>query len=201
MMKTGGTRGDIDSIRMALRPRMSTGGGVIVQPPPTTVPPHTHSADQITAEPETVTALLAGTNVQADLEELGAEKLARSGEQTMLGALDMNHNSISNIHDADVEGTATVAEDLTFMGAAGLARITSPRVITMAGDHADDEGKVANLNRLVFNAEPTAASIENPSRVALNAAVTAGVDYTPAVGVLSWDAVEGTLVVYVESGA
>jgi hypothetical protein len=180
---------------------MSTGGSVVVQAPPTTVPPHTHSADQITAEPETTTALLAGTNVQADLEELGAEKLARSGEQPMLGGLDMNHNSVSNVHDADVEGTATVAENITLTGAVGQARISSPRVIEMAGDHADDEGKIANLNRLVFNAEPTASSIENPSRVALNAAVTAGVDYTPAVGVLSWDAVEGTLVVYVESGA
>jgi len=193
-----GARGDIDSIRTALRPRMGSGGGAPVPVPPTTVPPHTHSADQISAEPE---GHNASVNVQATLTELDDEKLARDGSQTMLGALDMNHNSVNNIHDADVEGTATVAEDVIFTGAVGLARITSPRVITMAGDHVDDEAKITAVERLVFNASPTASSIEGPSRVDFNVTVEAGVDYSPTVGRVSWDSVERTLCVIVASGA
>lgn len=193
-----GTRGDIDAIRTALRPRMGSGGGAPVPVPPTTVPPHTHSADQITTEPE---GHNAAVNVQATLTELDDEKLARDGSQTMLGSLDMGHNSITNIHDADVEGTATVAEDVTFTGAVGLARLTSPRVIAMAGDHADDEGKLTNVNRIVFSAEPTASSVEVLSRIDFNAAVEAGVDYSPTAGRASWDSLERTLCVLVESGA
>jgi hypothetical protein len=228
-----GTPGDIDAIRQALRPRMllssgGTGGGQ-----PTTIPPHTHHASEILAEPEETTALLSGDDVQEDLQELGTEKLARSGEQPMLGALDMNHFSVSNVDDLDVEGTATVAENIQMTGGVGAAIlnlvrnivmtgiglieqvrkidftgsvagqgvIDQPRVIHMAGDHADDEAKVDGLERVVFNNEPTASSVEMASRVDLNTGVTAGSSYTAAVGRTSWDTLEDTLVLYVESGA
>ncbi len=81
------------------------------------------------------------------------------------------------------------------------AKITAPRVIDMAGDHADDEGKVAALNRLVFNDEPTAGSVELASRLDMNTAVEAGVSYSASLGRTSFDSVEGTLVSYVESGS
>jgi hypothetical protein len=178
-----------------LRSGGGTGGGT-----PTTIPPHTHHASEIIAEPEEATALLSGDDVQEDLEELGAEKLARSGEQPMLGALDMNHFSIDNADDADIEGTATVGEDVVLTEGVGGAIVTGPRAIHMAGDHADDEAKVDGLERVVFNDEPTASSIEGPSRLDMNIAVRAGVDYTPAAGRVSWDALEDTLVAWVASG-
>lgn len=195
MAKRGGTRGDIDTLRNALRPRMLMQGGGAPVAAPTTIAPHTHSADQITAEPETVTALLGGDDVQEDLEELGVEKLARSGEQPMLGSLDMNHFDVANVRDAEVES------DLTMSGPVGEAVINGPRVVHLVGDHVDDEAKIDGLERVVFNAEPTASSIEAPSRLDMNVAVVAGVDYSPAEGRVSWDAVEGTLCAFVVSGA
>jgi len=163
--------------------------------PPTTIPPHRHHATEIVAEPEAVTALLSGDDVQEDLEELGVEKLARSGEQPMLGSLDMNHFDIANIRDAEVES------DLTMSGPVGEAVVNGPRVVHMAGDHADDEAKIDGVERLVFNAEPTASSIEGPSRLDMNVAVEAGVSYAAAEGRTSWDSLEDVLVAYVASGA
>jgi len=193
MARKRGTPGDIDALRMALRPRMliTAGGGS-----PTTVAPHTHHAVEIISEPELVTALIAGENVQAVEEELGYEKLARSGEQEWLGpsALDMNHFDIANVRDQEIES------DLTMSGPIGEAIINGPRVVHMAGDHADDEAKVDGLERVVFNSEVTASSIEQPSRVEWNVGVEAGGDYTEQEGSCSWDSLEGTLVVYVLSG-
>lgn len=192
--KAGGTRGDIDTLRNALRPRMMR-VGTSASTGPATIPPHTHHASQIVAEPEAVTALLSGDDVQEDLEEIGVEKLARSGEQPMLGSLDMNHFDVGNMRDAEVES------DLTMTGPVGEAIVNGPRVIHMQGDHADDEAKVDGLERVVFNNEPTAASIEGPSRIDLNIGVEAGVDYVAAEGRASWDSLEDTFVAYVASGA
>jgi len=187
-------RDDFESTFAAARRRLQTLGTVLV-PAPTTIPPHTHSADQITAEPETVTALLAGDDVQEDLEELGVEKLARSGEQPMLGSLDMNHFDVQNARDVEVES------DLTMSGPVGEAIINGPRVVHMQGDHVNDEAKVDGLERVVFNGEVTASSIEQPSRIEFNASVQAGVHYTASNGKVSWDAIEDSLVAYVSSGA
>lgn len=187
---------DFEATFAATRRRLQSLGTVIV-PAPTTIPPHTHSADQITAEPETVTALLAGDDVQEDLEELGVEKLARSGEQPWIGPdpLDMNHFDVANVRDAEIES------DLTMSGPVGEAIINGPRVIHMAGDKVDDEAKVDGLERVVFNNEPTASSIESPSRLDMNIGVTAGSSYTAAEGRVSWDTLEDTVIVYVASGA
>lgn len=216
--RTGGTRGDIDTLRNALRPRMMRVGGSTVVAP-TTIPPHTHHASQIIAEPETVTALLAGDDVQEDLEELGVEKLARSGEQPMLGALDMNHFSVNNADDVEAEGTATVREDVVLTGAAGLAKVTGARDLTfvadaageaqvhnarqihLVGDDDDGEARMDGAERIVFNDEPTKSVIENPSRLEMNTGVEAGVDYTAAEGRVSWDTLEDVLILYVASGA
>jgi hypothetical protein len=163
--------------------------------PPTTIPPHRHHATEIVAEPEAVTALLSGDDVQEDLEELGVEKLARSGEQPMLGSLDMNHFDVSNVRDAEVES------DLTMTGPVGEAIITGARVVHMAGDHVDDEAKVDGLERVVFNNEPTASTIETPSVVQFNPAVAAGGDTTHQEGQVGWDAAERTLVADAEPAA
>ena len=157
-----------------------------------THPPHTHTAAEISMVPA---GLLAADDVQEGLEEHDSEKLARSGVQPMLGSLDMNHFDVANIRDVEVES------DLTMSGPVGEAIVTGPRVIHMAGDHVDDEAKIDGLERVVFNAEPTASSIEGPSRIEMNVAVEAGVDYTAAVGKVSWDALEDALVAYVASGA
>jgi len=171
-----GTRGDIDSIRTALRPRMGSGGGAPVPVPPTTVAPHTHSADQISTEPE---GHNASVNVQATLTELDSEKLARDGSQTMLGALDMDHHSIANADDMEVEGIATVREDVVLTGAAGLAKVSGVRVLTLAGVEADGEGRVEAINAMAFNSIVPVVE----------------------VGKVAWDSVEGTLCAFVVSGA
>jgi len=187
---------DFESTFIATRRRLQSLGTVIV-PAPTTIPPHTHHAIEIISEPEPVTALLDGVNVQEVEEELGYEKLARSGEQPWLGPdpLDMNHFDVTNVADAEIES------DLTMSGPVGEAIVNGPRVIHMAGDHVDDEAKVDGLERVVFNNEPTASSIEQPSRVDLNIGVEAGVSYTAAEGRVSWDTLEDVLVAYVASGA
>jgi hypothetical protein len=179
MAKRGGTRGDIgdiDAIRGALRPRMGSGGGAPAPAPSTTVAPHTHSADQITTEPA---GHNASVEVQATLTELDDEKLARDGSQTMLGALDMDHHSISNVDDVEIEGTATVREDVVLTGAVGLAKVSGIRVLTLSGSEANGEARVESINALAFNA----------------------VVPTVEVGRLAWDSVEGALCAFVVSGA
>jgi len=195
MKKRQSSVGDVDSIYNALRPRMKNiaGSGGLS----TTVPPHTHHASTIVVDPEPVDALLSADDSQEAHQELGMEKLARSGEQTWLGPqpLDMNHFDVSNVRDAEIES------DLTMSGPVGQAIINNPRVVHMAGDHVDDEAKVDGLERVVFNNEPTASSIESPSRIDLNVGVEAGIDYTATEGRVSWDTLEDVLVAYVASGA
>jgi len=209
---------DVDGYYNAIRPRLENLGGAGGLS--TTVPPHTHHASTIVVDPEPVDALISGDDSQEVHQELGMEKLARSGEQLWLGPdpLNMAHFSILDCNDADIEGTATVGVDIAMTGANGLANITGvrdisfvgdvgegvidqPRVIHMMGDHTDDEAKVDGLERVVFNNEPTASSIESPSRLDMNIGVEAGVSYTAAEGRVSWDTLEDVLVAYVASGA
>lgn len=213
-------RGDIDAEYHAIRARLKnfgTGGS-----PSLTVPPHTHSADQITYNPGAET--IAGDDVQEVGDELGIEKLARDGSQTMLGDLPMNAfaiNIVKNIHmdaamgqaiidglhaltfDATAVGEAdiTSVRDISFAGIVGEGVIQCPRVIHMCGDHVDDEAKIDGLERAVFNNEPTASSIEMPSRLEMNIGVTAGSSYTAGEGKLSWDTLEDAMIMYVASGA
>jgi len=106
-MPRKGVRGDIDAIRKAIRPRLGKLGIAAVSTPPTTIPPHTHHASEIVVEPEPVTALISADDAQEALEELGQEKLARSGEQPMLGALDMNDHEVDNIEALNFNLTPT----------------------------------------------------------------------------------------------
>jgi len=219
---------DIDGYYNAIRPRLrlsaiGTGGSTVI-------PPHTHSADQITFEPEPTQALIAGDDCQEVGEELGSEKLARSGEQPWVGPLplDMAHFSIDNINDADIEGTATVGVDIAMTGPNGDANITGvrdvsfvgdvgegvidqPRVIHMTGDDGDEEARIDGLDRVVFNAEVTQGVIQDPSRIDFNAAVAVphqsegaypggAGDYAAREGTVSWDAGEDTLVAQVIVG-
>jgi hypothetical protein len=184
-------RGDIDAIRSALRPRLGALGSSVRGGPTIVLPAHTHSADTITVEPA---GNLAGDDVQEVLEEIDAEKLARDGSQTMLGALDMNHNSISNCADADVEGTATIGENVTLTGPLGDAQVSGVRQLHLTGDDADGEALVDGLERVVFNDEPTKSVIENPSAVQFNPDVTPGTHTTQQEGQASWSSLEHTLV-------
>jgi hypothetical protein len=126
MAKRRGVKGDIDAIRQALRPRMKdVGGGGGLS---TTIPPHTHHASAIIYEPEPTTALLSGDDVQEVGEELGTEKLARSGEQPWLGPdpLDMAGFPIINIDSLsfELDPENTPAEgDLQWNPASGVDRL------------------------------------------------------------------------------
>lgn len=176
-----------------------------------------HPASSVTVTPYN---LLAATDVQVALQEHDDEKLARSGVQDMLGNLDMGGNEIQDTKDLTFTGGVGDARiddvrkiDMTGIGqivdvklldmtgsAVGEGIIDDPRVIHMDGDHVDDEAKIDGLERVVFNNEPTASSIEEVSRVEYNTGVTAASSYTPAEGISSWDTLEDTLVVHVASG-
>lgn len=186
-------RREIDRIYNALRPRINRpSGGVAYTPPTVTIPPHTHSADQITSNASTY---VAADDVQEAIEELDSEKLARSGDQEMLGDLNMDEHSIDNAVDVHASG------DINMDGGVGAAKVGSVRVLTLAGDDDDGEARITGAERVIFNNEPTKSVIENPSRLDMNVGVEAGVSYTPAEGKVSWDSLEDTLVVYVASGA
>jgi hypothetical protein len=219
----------IDGSRRAIVPRVNQGSYTIEDPTPTTIPPHTHSADQITAEP---LGLLAGDDAQEQLYELDTEKLARSGVQTMLGALDMNHNSVNNADDLDVEGTATVAENVTLTGGVGAAIVSGvrnivmagiglieqvrkldftgsttgqaiidqPRKIHMAGDHLDGEALIDGVEWITANNEPTASVLDGFSRLDMNTGVAVGSDWSLADGRVGHDSAEHALVGVVSSG-
>ncbi|NTV04641.1 hypothetical protein HGA89_07020, partial [bacterium] len=116
--------------------------------------------------------------------ELGNAYLIIDGSRAMTGDLNMGE------HDVDAAVNGHFSGDLEMDGGVGVARVANPRVISMAGDHEDDEAKIEGLERVVFNDEPTASSIEQPSRIEMNTGVEAGVDYTAAEGVASWDTLE-----------
>jgi hypothetical protein len=160
---------EIDRIHNALRPRLGgggAGGGTVV----VTIPPHTHSADQIGSN---AAGDVAAVNVQAAVEELAAEKLAIDGHIAMTGDLNMDGNDIDSAADV------YVTEDVHMSGGVGLAVVGGTRRITMAGDEADGEGRIEEVNAVAFNA----------------------VTPTPEVGKAAWDDVEDVLCVFVQSGA
>lgn len=115
------------------------------------------AADQHPATSVTNTAagLIAATTVQAALNELDGDKLARSGEQAWVGPskLDMNHFGVDNIDDADIEGTATVGEDVVFTEGAGGAKVTDLRALdfksTATGEALITGVRGANFNQAV----------------------------------------------------
>jgi hypothetical protein len=210
-------RGDVDSQRRAFIPRIpsSDASSEPAVDTPVTIPPHTHDLSVITATPLDA---LAGTTGQEQVYELLSEKLARDGSQEMLGALDMDHHSINNIDDADIEGTATIAEDITMTGASGLARATglrevsfnpaatgeatvnNARVVHMLGADEDSEALIDGLERVAFNSAPAASVVDNPSRIDFNAAVVSA-DYSALIsggGTVAWDALERDFVAWIE---
>lgn len=111
-----------------------------------------HPATAIT---NTAAGLIAATTVQAALNELDGDKLARSGEQTWVGPskLDMNHFGVDNVDDADIEGTATVGEDVIFTEGAGGAKVTDLRALdfksTATGEALITGVRGANFNQAV----------------------------------------------------
>jgi hypothetical protein len=222
--------GDIDSQYTAIRLRMTA---LTAAAPASSgvVPPHGHAAANITFD-ETQSdgsGRMAADDVQEAIEELDSEKLARSGEQPMLGNLDMNHWSVNNVGNLEVEGDInmtgpngfaniqgardihmvgdngesdiTGVRDISFNGDVGEGVIDQPRVIHMTGDNDDGEAKIDGIERVVFNDEPTKSSIEMVSRIEYNTDVTAESSYTPAEGISSWDTLEDILVAHVASGA
>ena len=211
---------DIDAIYHAIRARWKTIGGAAPAAGPVVVAPHTHSADQITSEPA---GNLAGDDVQEVEEELDSEKLARDGSQTMLGDLPMNANSITGAKNVHVTGTAPDGQvdgvidlhiigaapngqidgviDLTFSGGVGNAVIALARIITMAGDDADGEARIQNVERIIFNNEITKSLIQLLSVAEYNPAVTPGTDRTLAEGKTSWSDLERAFMVDLPSGA
>jgi len=185
---------DIEGYFNALRPRMKNiaGSGGLS----TTVPPHTHHASTIVVDPEPVDALLSADDSQEAHQELGMEKLARSGEQEWLGPdpLDMNHFSIDNIDDADIEGTATVGENIQMTGGVGTAIVNNVRVVHMTGDDADGEALIDGLDRVVFNKTDTQGVVQDPSVILFNEGVEADGETPQQEAAVSWDTEEQTLV-------
>jgi len=117
--------------------------------------------------------------------EISPGYLIIDGSRAMTGDLNMDSHEIDNILNAHV------------VGGVGDGVIDGVRVIHMAGDDDDGEARIDGLERTIFNDEPTKSVIENPSVVKFNPAVTADADTTPALGQLSYDTQERTLVTYV----
>jgi len=225
------TRRDVDRLYTALRPRLGRRVGAVAGSNATVIiPPHTHSADQISFIP-CDSGRVASENVQDAICELDSEKLAIDGTMEMTGHLQMGHQDIVDALNLEVEEDATVGSDLTMLGPideavfSGVRRITmtgigvieeirtadfdgsvvgegiinKPRVIHMDGDHANDEAKIDGLERVVFNNEPTASTIEQPSVVEFNETVVSGTDTVAKRGAWGFDKKERTLVTYLES--
>lgn len=145
---------DMEAIFRAARPRMAKGGVSTSTAPVVPLPPHTHAAKDITYEPG---GLLVSENVQDALEEHDTEKLARDGSQVMLGDLDLDHHDLKNAVDVDIEG------DLTFEGAATLAKVQNVREINFKTD-AVGEAKVNDLREVNFKADATGEATVNAVR-------------------------------------
>lgn len=135
--------GDIDAQYTAIRLRM-TALSAAAAPPSNVVPPHGHAAANITFD-ETQSdssGRMAADDVQEAIEELDSEKLARSGEQPMLGNLDMNHHDVNNVNDLEVEDDINMTGaggNLTMSGANGSAQIVGVRQIEMVGDNGESD--------------------------------------------------------------
>jgi hypothetical protein len=131
-----------------------------------------------------------------------------AGEITGVKLIDMavsevGEGLIDEVRRIDMNGIGRIddiREGLYFETDIGEGIIDGPRVIHMVGDHVNDEAKIDGLERAVFNNEPTASSIEQPSRLEWNTGVLAASDYTPAEGKTSWDTLEDTMIVWVASG-
>jgi len=185
---------DIDQIYNALRPRLqklgtagaSGGGGGVKPHTHSTVAPHSHAAVEISFDPA---VNVASENVQAGMEEMDTENLARDGTQPMLGNLDMNSFQIYNILN------------LLMNGGVGDAKLDLIRKIIMTGDYATDgEAHISGVERLTFNNEVTESIINVLSRIQWNTAVTPDTHYSPGEGRMSWSSLEETMIVYVASG-
>lgn len=107
---------DVERMLVALRPRILRGVNGVVSTAPAA--PVVHNAtlqrDALDSHPGTAVTntpggLIASTNAQAAINELDDEKLARSGVQPMLGALDMADFDILNPRDI------TALRDITDM--------------------------------------------------------------------------------------
>lgn len=208
------TPGDINAIYTAIRARLQRefGGSSFASAPATTVGPHTHHASEIVSEPAGTewTGYISAEDVQAAIQEIDDEKLARSGVQPMKGGLQMDDGAgpwpiydILNLILTGGVGQARIddARALNFKGTTvGEDAVTNCRAVHMIGDDADDEARVDGLDRVKFNATETQAVIESPARMEWQTGVTPGTDYTAAAGIMSWSDVEGTAVVNVASG-
>jgi hypothetical protein len=156
-------RRNIDDINNALRPRMRSlahgVGGVTV-----VLPPHTHAASQITLDPNSdIGGYLDAFDVQTGMEELDTEKLARSGAQPMLGALDMNHFDVDNVLDLEVEGDVNMTGatgNLNMAGGVGFAILNLVRRITMAGI-----GLIENVLKIDFTGSGIGDGVIDQPRV------------------------------------
>lgn len=99
-------------------------------------------------------------------------------------------------------GLIQAVRKLDFTGSAvGEGIVDQPRVIHMDGVEADSEGRVDGLEGIIYNATTTVGYARNQGRIEWQTGVTPGTDYTKTIGFQSWDDVERTMVVYVESGA
>lgn len=214
-------RGDIDATRSAIRPRLGALG--ISTPGGSTPPllPHKHAASEISFQPNDPPGYLSADDVQEMGEELDSEKLARSGVQPMLGALDMNHFDINNILNAEVEVDASVGQDLTvgrdatvgrnieMTGPTGEAIINGPRRVHMVGDFGDGDSLIDHLEQLLFVGTPAGGFINQPSQVDWNILFQEDSDRPAREGSMHWGGStdspvtsgKGTLVVHPASGA
>jgi hypothetical protein len=97
-----------------------------------------HAASAITNTPA---GLVAATTVQAAINELDSEKLARDGSQAMTGNLDLGTNSIDNLGGVVLEDSNSIDTD------------TSSGVVTIGGTNANqvDIGRSGQTTRVRGN--------------------------------------------------
>jgi hypothetical protein len=97
-----------------------------------------HAASAITNTPA---GLIAATTVQAAIDELDSEKLARDGSQAMTGNLDLGTNSIDNVGGVVLEDSNSIDTD------------TSSGVVTIGGTNANqvDIGRSGQTTRVRGN--------------------------------------------------
>lgn len=131
---------EIERIYTAIRPRLKltatlAGGGSSAG----TVPPHTHSADQISNE---AAGDVASTDVQNAIEELAEEKLARDGHQPMTGSLDLDGFDIENVYTLFLTGAALIdgAETIQMTGPSSSILSLGDIEFDLSPTHTHTEG-------------------------------------------------------------